>query len=57
MDPNYKSFLAWKKSNRSREFMEKKDIEDLQNIRQQSKKKFTQLIQKAFTPHIILILQ
>ncbi len=37
MDPNYKSFLAWKKSSRGKEFLNQHDERELDNIRQQSK--------------------
>lgn len=37
MDPNYKNFMAWKKSSRGKEFLAQKDDEDLQNIRQAGK--------------------
>jgi hypothetical protein len=36
MDPNYKNFLAWKKNSRSKDFIEKKDNEELEILRSQS---------------------
>jgi hypothetical protein len=37
MDPNYKDFMAWKKSARGRGFVSKQDEKELENLRQQSK--------------------
>jgi hypothetical protein len=37
MDPNYKNFLAWKKTNSGKEYMKKKDEEELNILRKQSR--------------------
>ncbi len=41
MDPNYKNFLAWKKSSMGREYLQQKNEEELDTLKQKSKIKFS----------------
>ena len=41
MDPNFRNFMAWKKSNRGREFLAKKDQDEIDVLRQNGKYKLS----------------
>jgi hypothetical protein len=40
MDPNFKNFLNWKKSNKGREFLAKQDENEISNLQQKGKTHF-----------------